>query len=204
MKTLLAILYLAISGLEARSNESLTAHATFERVKGKVILEVSITNGGQEDVVISLVGSRGVTRSGHFFKTDLTMPGRHSGIPGTPVPRFTFREIEFVAPSLISKPFRGPFANQAQTRIHLPPGNSIVYYRFIVPEEWISSDFLKGRIEFPTKDGDTLITIPITQVAKSKDGSEAEQGGADQPATALESKSEDNQNPNLESEVRPQ
>ena len=46
------------------------------------------------------------------------------------------------------------------------------------------------------EDGAVVLVDPLTYGA--------EQGGADQPATAPESKSDDNSNPQPESEVRPQ
>lgn len=173
MKILFSIVSLTISCLAAQTNESLCAHAKYKRENGKVIIQVFIKNGSREEIVIPFVGSFGVTRDGDFYMTDVTN-GRSTGIIGTPAPRFTFKEIEFTAPS-IKRALNPSLCNKAQTRICLPAGDSVEYYRFSVPSEWIASGFLGGAIDFPTINDGKPISVPITQFSEVRFEPKAEQ-----------------------------
>ena len=68
-------------------------------------------------------------------------------------------------------------------------------------EDWVLADIEYNR-------GGTLLTLILEELteadAEIPKNNKGEQGGADQPATALESKPQGNQKPKPESEVRPQ
>jgi hypothetical protein len=206
MKAILAIVLLAASSLVAQSTDSVVGHATHEQVNGKVILKVFIQNSSEEEVEL-FVGTYGATRDGQFSTIDTTTSDRPLTVVktggGTPAaPRFVFDNLEFTAPTPRSS--GRTFRNNAQTKIRLRPGDTVEYYRFVVPAEWLSGGFIEGDITFFSRERSQTITVPIKHFseARADKKTEAEQAGARQPATRSESDSEGGDKPQPEAERR--
>lgn len=162
--------------LIAQEQPSVVSHATFEKVDGKSIIRVFIENGTKEEVKL-YVGTSGATRDGDFNTIDLStfedMKRLRYGIGSPAIPRFVIGGIEFEAPKPASSSMA--FHSMKPTVIRLSPGESVEYYRFLVPVEWISAQFIKGSIDFPLRDHSGVISIPINHLSEAKIKKETEQ-----------------------------